>query len=209
MLALEGTTMKQKPGILTEKMKLEKSFTMPVGSLPPISSRPDSPKSPLSQTKDSSHSPSHSLSHAAENSIDLTIQGETVGEIRQSKKRDSLMSFLGAEMPCGLTNGEALLMMMRDLEPTDYETLTKLDEKVAPHTTDEEKVHEFKVLKFSEFSNSSSPSTDSKQCAVCLVDFESSDSVKILPCNHAFHKNCIDTWLLKFNHTCPLDSKSY
>ncbi|KAK7309503.1 hypothetical protein RJT34_06284 [Clitoria ternatea] len=41
-------------------------------------------------------------------------------------------------------------------------------------------------------------------CAVCLCEFLEQDKLRLLPlCNHAFHIDCIDTWLLS-NSTCPL-----
>lgn len=41
-------------------------------------------------------------------------------------------------------------------------------------------------------------------CAVCLCEFSDNDKLRLLPtCSHAFHINCIDTWLLS-NSTCPL-----
>ncbi|XP_028094482.1 RING-H2 finger protein ATL46-like [Camellia sinensis] len=41
-------------------------------------------------------------------------------------------------------------------------------------------------------------------CAVCLCEFSGKDKLRLLPmCSHAFHINCIDTWLLT-NSTCPL-----
>ncbi|XP_043723818.1 RING-H2 finger protein ATL46-like [Telopea speciosissima] len=41
-------------------------------------------------------------------------------------------------------------------------------------------------------------------CAVCLCEFSELDKLRLLPlCSHAFHINCIDTWLLS-NSTCPL-----
>uniref|UniRef100_A0A5B7C6G9 RING-type E3 ubiquitin transferase n=1 Tax=Davidia involucrata TaxID=16924 RepID=A0A5B7C6G9_DAVIN len=41
-------------------------------------------------------------------------------------------------------------------------------------------------------------------CAVCLCEFSEQDKLRLLPmCSHAFHVNCIDTWLLS-NSTCPL-----
>lgn len=41
-------------------------------------------------------------------------------------------------------------------------------------------------------------------CAVCLCEFLEQDKLRLLPvCNHAFHIECIDTWLLS-NSTCPL-----
>lgn len=42
------------------------------------------------------------------------------------------------------------------------------------------------------------------ECAVCLTDFQEKESIKVLPgCSHAFHINCIDTWL-QFNVNCPM-----
>ncbi|MCL7023502.1 hypothetical protein MKW94_013670 [Papaver nudicaule] len=41
-------------------------------------------------------------------------------------------------------------------------------------------------------------------CAVCLCEFEDDDKLRLLPkCSHAFHLECIDTWLLSHS-TCPL-----
>lgn len=41
-------------------------------------------------------------------------------------------------------------------------------------------------------------------CAVCLCEFSEQDKLRLVPiCSHAFHMNCLDTWLLS-NSTCPL-----
>ncbi|KAM1859431.1 hypothetical protein ACFX13_011739 [Malus domestica] len=41
-------------------------------------------------------------------------------------------------------------------------------------------------------------------CPVCLCEFCEKDQLRLLPvCSHAFHIDCIDTWLLS-NSTCPL-----
>lgn len=41
-------------------------------------------------------------------------------------------------------------------------------------------------------------------CAVCLCEFQSDDRLRLLPsCRHAFHTECIDTWLVSHS-TCPL-----
>ncbi|URE17172.1 RING-H2 finger protein [Musa troglodytarum] len=45
---------------------------------------------------------------------------------------------------------------------------------------------------------------DPFDCAVCLCEFEADDKLRLLPkCSHAFHFECIDTWLLSHS-TCPL-----
>lgn len=32
-------------------------------------------------------------------------------------------------------------------------------------------------------------------CAVCLGDYEAGELVRVLPCKHYFHRECIDTWV--------------
>lgn len=41
------------------------------------------------------------------------------------------------------------------------------------------------------------------ECSICLNDMLPSDSVRRLPCGHAFHCSCIDLWLLRCAD-CPL-----
>ena len=42
---------------------------------------------------------------------------------------------------------------------------------------------------------------NNEECSICLEDIEFED-LKILSCNHKFHKECIDTWTKK-NPICP------
>lgn len=41
-------------------------------------------------------------------------------------------------------------------------------------------------------------------CSVCTDDFEHGQDIRVLPCNHKFHPECIDPWLLNVSGTCPL-----
>jgi len=41
------------------------------------------------------------------------------------------------------------------------------------------------------------------ECPICLGSWEASDSIKITPCQHAFHEECIESWL-KSARTCAL-----
>ena len=40
-------------------------------------------------------------------------------------------------------------------------------------------------------------------CIVCNVDYKAEDVLKILSCNHLFHKACIEPWLTKEKNNCP------
>ena len=43
------------------------------------------------------------------------------------------------------------------------------------------------------------------KCSICIEEFVDSDKVVITPCNHIFHKICINNWLIKNNNEikCP------
>ena len=41
-------------------------------------------------------------------------------------------------------------------------------------------------------------------CSVCTDDFIKGQSLRVLPCDHKFHPECIDPWLLNVSGTCPL-----
>ena len=44
-------------------------------------------------------------------------------------------------------------------------------------------------------------------CCICLNTYEASQSLRVLPYAHHFHKECVDEWLL-VNSTCPTCRKS-
>jgi len=50
---------------------------------------------------------------------------------------------------------------------------------------------------------SSATGAKETSCAICLSDFEQTEELKRLPCNHHFHGVCIDPWLLQ-QPVCPL-----
>jgi len=40
-------------------------------------------------------------------------------------------------------------------------------------------------------------SNETKQCPVCLKEFETDSKAKLMPCQHVFHQECIIPWLEK------------
>ncbi|KAE8374567.1 hypothetical protein BDV26DRAFT_269709 [Aspergillus bertholletiae] len=41
-------------------------------------------------------------------------------------------------------------------------------------------------------------------CPICTDDFVKGQDMRVLPCNHQFHPECIDPWLINVSGTCPL-----
>jgi len=39
-------------------------------------------------------------------------------------------------------------------------------------------------------------------CTICLSDFEAQEELRVLPCGHAFHCDCVDQWLT-LHGNCP------
>merc|ERR1712130_530804 len=47
-------------------------------------------------------------------------------------------------------------------------------------------------------------SKKSDQCRICLEYYIDGDDLRILPCFHFYHKECVDTWLNKMSTKCPI-----
>lgn len=41
-------------------------------------------------------------------------------------------------------------------------------------------------------------------CPICTDDFIKGQDLRVLPCQHQFHLECIDPWLVNVSGTCPL-----
>ena len=46
------------------------------------------------------------------------------------------------------------------------------------------------------------------KCVICQDEFYNNDSVRILECDHIYHKDCVDGWLTNHSHKCPCCRKS-
>jgi len=44
---------------------------------------------------------------------------------------------------------------------------------------------------------------DAPSCAICMQDYKENDELRILPCSHEFHAECVDKWL-PMKKICPL-----
>ena len=49
-------------------------------------------------------------------------------------------------------------------------------------------------------------SGESKDCSICMDEFDQGHEVRCLPCFHMFHRPCADEWLTR-NKVCPICRK--
>ncbi|KAI8899454.1 hypothetical protein BC833DRAFT_585697 [Globomyces pollinis-pini] len=118
-----------------------------------------------------------------------------------------------------------------DLDATDgsqYESLLRLAELLGPArplNADRRDVEEqIPVLEFTSTPNAPSTDTDTspsttpnavtkisdllgttnEKCTICLDAYEEGESLRVLPCQHGFHKSCLDNWLVSYRNSCPV-----
>jgi len=91
-----------------------------------------------------------------------------------------------------------LTFVDRDFTEADYETLLALD-KCIPNNKGASKCQ---VDVLPAYVSAISPS-DENSCSICLECVAVGDNIRVLPCGHEFHMDCVDKWLYS-NATCPI-----
>ena len=99
-------------------------------------------------------------------------------------------------LACGLTLAQVEELQTRDISPEDFQVLLELDERVPKKTLKQEDVDAFVRATFS-------ADDEAVDCGICLCEVEVGDEFVRLPCNHAFHDECITRWLTEYNTKCP------
>lgn len=73
----------------------------------------------------------------------------------------------------------------------------------APRGLDPEIIESFPTFDYAAV-KSSKIGKGALECAVCLMEFEDEDTLRLIPkCDHVFHPDCIDAWLVGHT-TCPV-----
>ncbi|KAH7380599.1 hypothetical protein BKA66DRAFT_391530, partial [Pyrenochaeta sp. MPI-SDFR-AT-0127] len=82
---------------------------------------------------------------------------------------------------------------------------TPLDATKAPVEEHQEGIAPAQAVTAGAASGSNNASHDeSLGCSICTEDFEKGQDLRVLPCDHKFHPECVDPWLLNVSGTCPL-----
>ena len=69
--------------------------------------------------------------------------------------------------------------------------------------------HEFSFFKLRETKITLIDKSNSDKCSICHEEFAINTIVKILPCKHFFHRDCLSEWVISNRKSkCPLCRKN-
>jgi len=114
--------------------------------------------------------------------------------------------------PMGLDNlgpfGLLLSMMSGDLPGMQPGGLVGLGNQAREETgLSKEDIDSLALVKYSKEKNKN-VDPESRNCPICLDEFEDGQEVRFLWCMHRFHRTCVDTWLEKHTN-CPICKKDF
>ncbi|XP_023140449.2 uncharacterized protein si:ch211-59o9.10 isoform X2 [Amphiprion ocellaris] len=88
-----------------------------------------------------------------------------------------------------------------DVQGNDYEALLEFEERQGAVVS--KKLSRREIQRFPTKTFQSSSSAGNSQCQICFCDYTDGEKLRMLPCFHDYHVQCIDRWL-KDNTTCPI-----
>ncbi|KAF3706030.1 E3 ubiquitin-protein ligase RNF38 [Channa argus] len=119
-------------------------------------------------------------------STPVTLEDDLTGQHRRrgrSRRRNVLPEFL------------------EDSQGNDYEALLEFEERQGAVMSN--KLTWGEIQRFPTKFFQSANSVGNTQCQICFCDYTDGEKLRMLPCFHDYHVQCIDRWL-KDNTTCPL-----
>ena len=122
-------------------------------------------------------------------------------ETAPRQTRESLIAALRIAMSEAGDDGEDV-----DVDGMDYDDLLALGERLGDVKQErwrvkaEEEISQLEVVAYSSLT-AEQRGEGAPPCLVCRCDFEDDESVRMLPCGHFFHRECVDVWLREHN-TC-------
>lgn len=88
-----------------------------------------------------------------------------------------------------------------DLQGNDYEALLEFEEQQGAVVS--KKMTRREIQRFPTKTFRSATDAGNIQCQICFCNYDEGEKLRMLPCFHDYHVQCIDRWL-KDNTTCPI-----
>ncbi|KDQ17452.1 hypothetical protein BOTBODRAFT_29635 [Botryobasidium botryosum FD-172 SS1] len=132
----------------------------------------------------------------------LTLLFHRVRQVR-AERRDRAPEAIVQSLPCWVwaSAGE----MARPCEPSTHSGVVKDDlEQLASRKNEEAADGQHASTSFALNARLPPWFLGQTECAICLSAYVSGDLVRVLPCNHIFHQEEIDGWLIQRKKLCPI-----
>ena len=78
------------------------------------------------------------------------------------------------------------------------------DTIVSPKTLTTEHVNHMETISYCQINYNTTHIIGGDICVICSTEYLNNSILRVLPCKHAFHVDCIDKWLLHYSKKCPI-----
>jgi len=138
------------------------------------------------------------------NALGLVPDDDIPGNARDSSSGISRMR----EAVFGIVNSRLpphLLFSDRDFDGDDYEFLSRLDDSVESRKgADDQIINKINLCAFGSGGLPIPGAMDVEpRCPICLENFAQGVEIRVMPCQHKYHRCCLDKWL-KIKAVCPI-----
>ncbi|KAL4379512.1 hypothetical protein GQ457_02G005060 [Hibiscus cannabinus] len=117
----------------------------------------------------------------------------------------SILRILGIHLSSAATSSPDSMTSSSDSATSSLDSVVYHDESSLYHAASEIYIEEYRsripTIRFDDLHSREQPEYD---CPVCRCSFEPESEIDLLPCNHLFHKECLEKWLRYLRGTCPL-----
>ena len=104
---------------------------------------------------------------------------------------------------------------MEEEEDLSYETMLRLGNQIGDVKEErwalvaKERINSLPIRKYdiSKKDDEDEGNDCTSKCLVCQSNYDNGDNLRVLPCGHCFHSECVDIWLLKKDY-CPYCRRS-
>ncbi|KAK9039110.1 hypothetical protein V6N11_023947 [Hibiscus sabdariffa] len=117
----------------------------------------------------------------------------------------SILRILGIHLSSAATSSPDSMTSSSDSATSSLDSVVYHDELSLYHAASEIYIEEYRsripTIRFDDLHSREQAEYD---CPVCRCSFEPESEIDLLPCNHLFHKDCLEKWLRYLRGTCPL-----
>jgi hypothetical protein len=136
---------------------------------------------------------------------DMTIDNI---EIDMNIVRNAIRNIYTRDFMRHQINRRALYHMFSSVVFTHVDSISMFDHLDSSNmepvklTVSEDEINKIPTFEYQNLSSEIQSFNDA--CSICKMDYLPTDEIRHIKCNHIFHKECIDPWLLNENHKCPV-----